>query len=378
MTQTILIVDDDVEALRLIGLMLERKGYDIQAATSGKQALEKVAGMLPDLIILDVMMPEMDGYTVAKRLRDAPETADVPILFFTAKSGTNDKISGFQSGGDDYITKPIHPAELLSRVEALLSRAARQQPEAERAKIITLLAAKGGIGNSTLALNTALLLKQNQEDKRVLLVEYCAGTGTIALQLGNEGFRGLQDLAMSVKNGLSAEVFETRIMKHPSGLHILPASPAPTGAATALSDNFLKKLLAFTVSRYDFTLFDVRPRVDAGVQELLRRAAYILITMEPNKLALKLTDILLQTLSDVNISTYKAKLELLRRAPSAMSLSRQQIKEMLELELLGSIPTVPDLAQESWNRAQPLVEMQPMSLISQQIKMIVDDILATV
>jgi pilus assembly protein CpaE len=377
MDQTIFIVDDDVEALRLIGLMLERKGYEIEAATSGKQALEKIKEVDPELIILDVMMPEINGYTVARRLRDDPETTDIPILFFTAKSGTNDKITGFQSGGDDYITKPIHPAELLSRVEALLTRAARQQSEAERAKVLTFLASKGGIGNSTLALNAALMLKDRQENQRVLLVEYCEGTGSIALQLGNVGFQGLQNLAGNLKDDLTPDIFEPRTMKHPSGLHILPATESPAGATDTLDEEFMKQLLAYVMPRYDLVIFDARPQLKNGLPEMLRRAAYILITVEPNQLALKLADALLNTLHDINISEYKARLELLNRAPSATSLSREKITETLNRDILGSIPAVPDLAQESWNHNRPMVEMHPISLYSQQVKMIIDDVLAT-
>ncbi|MBT3322374.1 MAG: response regulator, partial [Anaerolineae bacterium] len=125
MPEKILIIDDDLDTLRLVGLMLQKKGYEIAAANNGKQGLLKVAEDIPDLILLDVMMPEMDGYEVARRLRQDPQTENIPILMFTAKSQLNDKVTGFEAGADDYLTKPTHPAELQAHVKALLARSVK-------------------------------------------------------------------------------------------------------------------------------------------------------------------------------------------------------------------------------------------------------------
>jgi DNA-binding response OmpR family regulator len=122
MPQKIMIVDDDVETLRLVGLMLQRQGFEVISTTNGAQALNLVASTAPDLIIMDVMMPDMDGYQATRRLRKEAIAADTPILMFTAKSQVEDKVAGYEAGVDEYITKPIHPAELIARVKSLLSR----------------------------------------------------------------------------------------------------------------------------------------------------------------------------------------------------------------------------------------------------------------
>ena len=93
--ERILIVDDDRDSLKLIGLMLQRRGYEIVAAQSGTQALAKVESDMPDLIILDVMMPDLDGYEVCRSLRADPKTASTPIIMFTAKTRVDDKVAGF-------------------------------------------------------------------------------------------------------------------------------------------------------------------------------------------------------------------------------------------------------------------------------------------
>jgi CheY-like chemotaxis protein len=123
----ILIVDDDPNALRLIGYALQKEGYEIVIAQDGQKALEKIETERPDLVVLDVMMPEMDGYEVCRRIRATSPTAHLPIIIFTAKSQVGDKITGFEIGADDYLTKPVTPPELFARIKAVLRRADRKQ-----------------------------------------------------------------------------------------------------------------------------------------------------------------------------------------------------------------------------------------------------------
>ncbi|MGC9398948.1 MAG: response regulator [Anaerolineae bacterium] len=376
MTAHIMIVDDDVEALRLVGLMLEREGYNIHAATSGQQALEKLNQVTPDLIILDVMMPDMNGFTVAKHLRDDPSTQHIPILFFTAKSTIDDKVAGFQAGGDDYLTKPIHPAELLSRVEVLIQRGGRPVETTERGKVITFLPVKGGVGNSTLALNTALLLSDRQEEKKTLLVEYQDGGGSLALQMGSKSDRGLHNLTENAAD-LTTTLLNAQLMRHSAALHILPTTSKPVGMTPPIHKAFTQRLLSTALNTYDYLLFDLSARVDEVVQPILQRADYLLITMEPNRIALHLTQQIVEQLLALNIGEYKIKIELMYRAPSASAITRHDIQQQLHLEILGNMPPAPELAYDSWSTGRPMVTIQPVSLIAQQVKMVVEDILKT-
>lgn len=112
----VLVVDDEPKNLQLIGSLLRERGYDFAYASSGAQALEAVRNDPPDLILLDIMMPEMDGFEVCKRLKQDMATASIPIIFLTAKKETEDIVHGFHVGGVDYVTKPFQPEELLARV----------------------------------------------------------------------------------------------------------------------------------------------------------------------------------------------------------------------------------------------------------------------
>ncbi len=117
----ILLVDDNPNNLKLLTKILEESGFKIKASTSGKFALQAVQATPPDLILLDIMMPEMDGYEVSKQLKLNPDTADIPVIFISALSETDDKLKAFAAGGVDYVSKPFQEAEVLARVNTHLT-----------------------------------------------------------------------------------------------------------------------------------------------------------------------------------------------------------------------------------------------------------------
>ena len=124
-SKKILIVEDEQDILQLVKHYLEKEGFRIIAAMSGLEALKKVKEDKPDLVVLDLMLPEMDGLEICKRLRSTPETAMLPIIILTAKAEESDTIVGLELGADDYVTKPFSPKALVARVKALLRRIER-------------------------------------------------------------------------------------------------------------------------------------------------------------------------------------------------------------------------------------------------------------
>ena len=123
--ERILAVDDDPLILRLVRTHLDRAGYRVATAMDGEQALDMVASQMPELVILDLMLPKLDGYEVCRRIR---EFSLVPVVMLTARGEQVDKLRGFEMGADDYLTKPFAPAELLARVQAVLRRSQQGAP----------------------------------------------------------------------------------------------------------------------------------------------------------------------------------------------------------------------------------------------------------
>jgi two-component system phosphate regulon response regulator PhoB len=118
----ILVVDDEPEAVELVEFNLKQAGYAVMTAADGAEALKKARSQTPDLIVLDVMLPEMNGFEICKTLRFEPATARIPIIMLTAKAAEIDRVLGLELGADDYLTKPFSPRELLLRIKKILSR----------------------------------------------------------------------------------------------------------------------------------------------------------------------------------------------------------------------------------------------------------------
>lgn len=135
MTDTILIVDDEQHIIDLARLYLEQEGYTVASATDGKTALNRILHENPSLVVLDLMLPELDGWEVCRRVR---ADSEVPIIMLTARSEDIDRIVGLELGADDYLTKPFNPRELVARVRAILRRANRLPTAASGESTITL------------------------------------------------------------------------------------------------------------------------------------------------------------------------------------------------------------------------------------------------
>jgi DNA-binding response OmpR family regulator len=118
----ILVVDDEPEAVELVEFNLKQSGYAVLTAADGAEALKKARARTPDLIVLDVMLPEMNGFEICKTLRLEPSTSKIPILMLTAKAAEIDRVLGLELGAEDYLTKPFSPRELLLRIKKILAR----------------------------------------------------------------------------------------------------------------------------------------------------------------------------------------------------------------------------------------------------------------
>jgi two-component system response regulator ResD len=132
--KSILVVEDESSIAEVVSLYLKRAGYEVQIAPDGKQAMSILERQIPDFVILDLMLPEVDGLSVTRWLRDR---SDVPIIMLTARREEIDRITGLELGADDYVVKPFSPQELVSRVRAVMRRLGREQTEADSERLLS-------------------------------------------------------------------------------------------------------------------------------------------------------------------------------------------------------------------------------------------------
>jgi len=365
MSEKILIVDDDLDSLKLIGLMLQRQGYEIVIANNGQQAISKASGELPHLIILDVMMPDMDGYEVCRRLRHDPATQAIPIIMFTAKTMVDDKVAGFEAGADDYLTKPTHPAELTSRVRAVLARSASQRRPSggDQAVTIAFLGAKGGIGTTTLAMNVAAALAKNAP---TILTDFRPGQGTLGLGLGFSRSTGMANLLSKPGSEITARAVENELAAHSSGVRLLLSSSRPKEALMNASPDSAAIIVRHLRSLARHVLLDLGPGISRMSARLLQDADHVSVTVEPNRISLTLARDLLQELEQAGIARTKMSIVLINRAQSSLQIPWQEAEQILNHEMTAIISPAPELAFQAAEAGLPILMSQPNSIVASQ------------
>ena len=358
MAEKILIVDDDVNALKLIGYTLHREGYEIVVAQSGQEALVKAQEEEPQLVILDIMMPRMDGYEVCRRLRATLQTAQVPIIMLTAKGQVEDKVAGFEAGADDYLAKPVTPAELVARVKALLLRST--YAGAAKGKSIALIGAKGGVGVTTLAVNLAIMLAQM--DKDVILLDLQPYSGAVALQLGISPVNTIADLLEREATALTQSVVEDSLARHPSGIRILPAAQGPQSVRGEITLPHLEAILGNLETVAQYLVLDMGSQMSPPGQQVLKKCSQVILVTEPDEIALTLTQRALDSLQALDVKGSRIGIVVVNRTRSASTPTRSTIESTLGSELLSLFTPAPELFAQAAVEGVPIAWAQQTSL----------------
>lgn len=377
MAEKILIVDDDLETLRLVGLMLSRQGYQILPASSGSQALALAAREKPDLILLDIMMPEIDGYEVTRQLRQNAETAHLPVLMFTAKNKSDDQAAGYEVGADDYLPKPAHPAELAGRIQALINRKqAAPVGKSSPARVIGCAAAKGGVGVSTLVLNLAAVLHQ-RGNQNVIAIEMRPGQGGWGAELGSSG-NGLNKI-LSLD---PAEINPTRVkneLTHTSfGVDLLLCAAGWTDWGQPHMGARIDALFREVIRLSDWIVVDLGIPVFPWTERVFEHCHGVVVMTEPMPATVCRTRMLLDTLREQPSLAGKplSVMSLNRSAPGA-GLSLSQMKHQLNQPVAQTIPYMPELAYQANLRLVPMVALEPDCAVAEQIQRLIDQMITS-
>ncbi len=369
MAAKVLIVDDDIETLRLVGLMLQRQGFQIVAANNGKQAIALAKSELPELIVLDVMMPDMDGYEVTRQLRKDPNTAGIAILMFTAKSQVADKVAGYDAGVDDYLTKPIHPAELVARIKALLSRGKLRgaaEVVSPKGYMIGCIASKGGIGVSTTVFNLGIVLHQRHK-LDVIVAELRPGQGSMALDLGFASPDSLNKLLQSEPVEITSASIESQLLRTSYGIRLLMASSHIQDAALLIHTEQIQQLARHLPALAQVVLLDIGASFIPNIEQVLSNCHELIVATEPYPSSIQRTRLLLDNVAEVGFGKSKLlHLIAINRLRADIQLSITQMQEMLGRPIAQVISPVPEMAFQAVQRGIPLVQIQPDGLVAQQ------------
>jgi len=385
MNNKILIVDDDFDTLHMVGKMLERHGFKIVAANNGEKALQLAKSENPELIILDVMMPGMDGYEVTRKLRSQESTAFIPIILFTAKAQVDDKLEGFEAGADDYLTKPTHPAELIARVKSILTRPKTGQlphdlevspAEDKNTNLIGVIGSKGGVGTTTAALNIAISLHQKSKDY-VTLLELRPGAGSIGLHLGYRNSTAQNELLKLSIPELSMNRIADALVTHGSGIQIMLSSFLPLDAN--LQNNFDQiEVLTKLVKRIaPNTVMDLGPGLNPITQLVVPHCDQLVVIVEPVPSTIVQTKALLQNLKEMGVEEKKIFVVLISRTRLEITVPNTRVQHELDLELAGVIMPAPEISYQAALQHEAILTHQPDSIPSKQYLKLAETLIQT-
>ncbi len=370
MANKILIIDDDLDTLRLVGAMLQRHGYQIVVASNGEQGLIQAGVENPDLILVDIMMPEMDGYEVTRRLRSDGKTANIPILMFTAKTQLDDKVTGFESGADDYLTKPTHPAELQAHVKALLSRSKRWKtgplaPEVIPTFIIGVLAARGGQGVTTVAVNLARSL-MTASQAGVIVAELRPGMGTLGPDLGEPDPTELATLLQAKPEELTAQKVKDNLFVHETGLRLLLGTTQPRDAlllnATAQFEAIVSRLSGLA----PYLVLDLGAGLTPLNQKLVKKCHHLIVVVEPTQNSALHAKAMLNDLVGLGVNKRHISPIVVNRVRSDTQMKMSQVQEKLGWGAPVVIMPFPELLYRAMQMKTIAVSYQPDSQTAQQ------------
>jgi pilus assembly protein CpaE len=381
MPEKILIVDDDVDTLRLVGLMLQRQGYQITAATTGEQGLSKAFEEKPDVILLDIMMPDMDGYEVTRRLRKNPSTKDTPILLFTAKTQLDDKVTGFEAGADDYLTKPTHPTELQAHIRALLTRVTPKKPEEmdtalreHHGRVIGILEARGGLGVSMLACNLAgAFYTRNHPD--VILAELTPGQGTLGMDLGVPNQTGLNELLSGNVVEITREKVDSLLVPHGSGLRLLLASVSPRDVHLTSRTSQYESLITCLATLARYVVLDLGMGLPPFVEKVLPLCTDRIVVVEGSANTIAQSKVLISEIAGLGIDPAAITVVLNNRIRTEAQMPWMEVQQNLGHSIAATLTPAPEMLVAAARVHTPAIFSQPTNITSQQILKIADQIM---
>jgi DNA-binding response OmpR family regulator len=361
MNAKILVVDDEPNVLRLIGYALQIEGYEIVTAETGVEALNKVETEGPDLVILDIMLPDLSGIEVCQQLRSKPETIDLPIIMLSARTQVPDRIKGLEAGADEYVTKPVDSDEMVARVAALLDRTQRlrQAQPVRRGKVLGFIGAKGGVGTTTVALNVASVLAR--QEKSVIAVELRSNYGTFSLQLRKVPDENLGSLLELDPERSNERELSKRLFSSPFGLRVL-FGPQKVDEFKEIEPDQAEAVIEGLAGMADYTVIDLPYSASGANQAAIRCCDYVALVVAPELTCVMSGKVTLELLRLWGVSGGLVGAVVVNRTIAARAMKLREIRSRLGCEIVGVVPPAVEACIAAQERGVPLVIYEPDSM----------------
>jgi DNA-binding response OmpR family regulator len=369
----IVAVDDDPAGQRLIKYMLSSAGHEIVTASNGIQGLQLVNNQLPELVILDVMLPGIDGFEVCRRIRTGASTKKIPVIMVSGKTQASDRETAVKMGANEYLVKPVERQKLIEVVSDLLS--VKEASVTQKANVIAFIGARGGAGTSTVSLNvTAALVNQG---KSSLLVDMTPVYSPVGELLGLRADSSIAGLFKNASGTLDGEKVRGAIEKHRSGISLLWAETTPDEAAGYTPAN-VKALFRELRETSEFIITDIPASPSENSIAALMLADFVMLVAGAGRESLLRIDNAAARLAKFGISREKIMLVLVDKTEDTLNDDLLNKTTINGLTIAGKVRYCAAECVQAEEQGIPVVISAPDSIISKDIQQLTSTIIQMV
>jgi pilus assembly protein CpaE len=358
----VLLIDDEQFYFKLIQKKAKESDYELEYAKTSSEGLAKISSFDPDLLIVDLMLPDMDGFQILERLKRDPKFGSIPVIVITAKDELDKKLKAFELGADDYLVKPFQPEELVARMGILARRrraAQAHSKSADKAKNASLQVVhtlRGGLGCSSIVVNLGLAF-QKLWGRSVLLVDGVLTAGQIALMLDAKPTATWENLVGITEETMDEVVVSEMMCEHKSGIRYI-ASPRYPIAADTFSTDILKLFVDNLKTQNDFIVADVSHDFSDMTINMLSMSDSILLVLAPEIASLRSTVGALEIYDRLGISVDKVKI-ILNNNSSNPAIKQAQLEKVLKRPIDFVLPYEAGEVNKALNFGQPFILTNP-------------------
>lgn len=358
----VLLIDDEQFYFKLLQKSLKEAEYKLEYAKTGKEGLAKIPSFEPEMLIVDLKLPELDGFEILQRLRRDPKFSYVPVIVITSKDELSEKLRAFELGADDYLVKPFQPEELVARMGILARRgramqiAQKETTKVTAATVVAVHSLRGGLGCSSIVVNLGLAF-QKLWGKQTLLIDSVLTAGQVALMLDAKSTATWENLVgvetENIDDGLVAEI----MCPHKSGIRYI-ASPRYPIAADTFTHETLKVLMETLKSHNDFIVVDTSHDFSDLTIHMLTMSRTILLVMAPEMASLRTTMSALEIYDRLGIPLDKVKI-VLNNNSSNPAIKQAQLEKVLRHPIDFVLPYEAGEVNRALNFGQPFILNNP-------------------
>lgn len=368
----VLLIEDELFYYKLIAPELKKAGYELKYVRTGRKGLDTIPTYKPDMLIVDLRLPDIDGFEIVTRLRNDPDYNHIPVIFITTQNSLDTKLKAFDLGADDYLVKPFQPEELVARLGILarrgkIMRLVHEMDEGPSGEAITVAvhSLRGGVGLSSLALNLSLAFHQIWV-KHALLVDAVFAAGQAAVMLNVTPRTTWESMVGVPDDEVDDEIVAELICQKPDSISYIAAPRNPLATDT-FTPEFWRAVLAKLNAQSNFIVFDTAHDFSDTTISVLTNVQTILLVVTPDMASLRAAVSALEVYDKIGIRPDQVKL-VLNHTTNIGGIKASQLEKVFGREFDYTLPHEPREVFRAINFGEPFILTRPELPISAAIE----------